>query len=63
MTEAAHQADAGPAYAVWLYSGEVVRFQENQPENPGLSLVTSADGRIWLVTSIDLVPLAASGLH
>ena len=63
MTEAAHQADAGPAYALWLYSGEVVRFQESQPENPGLSLVTSADGRMWLAASSDLVPLATSGLH
>ena len=63
MKKAARQAGAGPAYALWLYNGEVVRFQETQPENPGLSLVTSANGRVWLATTVDLVPIAASKLH
>lgn len=63
QSAAADVARINPAYARWLYNGEVVRLCEQQPENPGLTWVITADGRNFLAVSSQLVPLPACKLH
>lgn len=63
FTQKSDVARITPAYARWLHNGEVVRLCELQPGNPGLTWVTTADGRNFLVVSSQLVPLPARKLH